>query len=108
MGSTRPEPLPYSPMERRVLAALQRLRKSVISTSALRDTIYNGRAKPFHANAAVTAILRSLIRKVERNSEAFRVKKSKPAGPYEVSYWIEKEREDECGAQQQNRGVNNG
>jgi hypothetical protein len=37
----------------------------------------------------VSTLMRSLIRKVARNKEPFKLRKSKQRGPYPTEYWIE-------------------
>jgi hypothetical protein len=78
----------YSPQELRALKALP-LNGEKMLTSELVEAIYKNVTPPFHAGAAVTSVLRNLIKKVEINGERFQIKKSKPSGPSEIVYWRE-------------------
>lgn len=74
---------PYSATERRVFDALPK-GKSAMTTSALLDKIHGGRPEG-HARNILNSVIRSLIRKMNRNEEPFRIEKSKRRGPHPIT-----------------------
>lgn len=80
----------YSPKEQQLLDVLMPLLsngKLLSSTELIKKLYANGDA-PYYAHQSVTALMSSLIRKVEHNAEPFIVTKSAAAGPYPISYGI--------------------
>lgn len=75
--------LKYSHMELKLLELLAK--GSIVSSDELVEKVYDGNA-PFAARHSVTAVMRSLIRKIEFNREPFTITKSKLNGPYPAQY----------------------
>lgn len=78
----------YSKMEQRLLALL--LLGGRIDTNALVLGAY--KKQPFNARASVMATMRSLIRKVKFQHEAFVIKETERRGPHPKEFWMEVKR----------------
>lgn len=89
MTMTTTTKLDYSENEERLLKILRQSRKP-IDTNQLVEAIY-GNAPPFHANAQVISTMRTLIRKVIYNREAFTINKSERKGPHPMTFHITKD-----------------
>ncbi len=76
----------YSPTEQRLRALLRREPKT---TEELTRALYRGRVAPYHARKAVVGALTSLASKTDANDEAFRVARTRRAGPHPISFWLE-------------------
>lgn len=74
----------YSPKETKLLRLLSSGRP--LTSKELSDRLYENDGAPYHAQSSVTALLRSLIRKVEYNGEPFVITKSTPSGPHPLLY----------------------
>lgn len=77
----------YSPQEEKLLKVL-RARKSA-DTAELSKLIYDDDV-PFHSGPAITAAMRSLMRKVSYNKEDFKIEKTPRRGPYPIAYSLRK------------------
>ena len=65
-----------------------------IDTDKLLSGLYGGKKGepyqyPYNGRTAMTGAMRSLIDKVKRNNEPFRVMKSERRGPHPMEFWIE-------------------
>jgi hypothetical protein len=78
----------YSPRERAIFMLLPQNGKS-INTHSLIDRYYKKKA-PVNARMCIIGAMRSLISKVQRNREPFRIKKSDRSGPHPMEFWVEK------------------
>ena len=76
----------YSPTEERLLQLLPRGGQPV-TTRTLVDRFYKDRKKPFHGYVYIGNAMRTLTRKVSRNREPFKLKRTKGERP--IQYWIE-------------------
>jgi hypothetical protein len=76
----------YSPTEERLLELIPRDGQQV-DTHVLVDQFYKNRKKPFHAYVYIGNAMRTLVKKVNRNRESFKLKRTKNERP--VQYWIE-------------------
>jgi hypothetical protein len=76
----------YSPQEEKMFHLLT---DKPQDSAILRKRFYGMKA-PFHARAAIIAVLNNLSRKVEANAEPFEIKQSPRAGPSPSSFWLEK------------------
>lgn len=80
----------YSPNQTRLLAILERLGGVAADSKKIVSLHYARRERPLHAQNSVVCVLNSLIVKVRRNREQFRVKKTERRGPYPIEYWMER------------------
>lgn len=83
-------PVRYSDKEKAVFALLRRHGNRPVDTIKLLHSYYDGRPVPFNGQVALNGTIRSLVTKVERNKEPFRIRKSERRGPHPMEYWIEK------------------
>lgn len=86
MASTRNKVMKYSKSETTLLKLLPNGRS--VSSIDLTDQFYTmiRKRRPFYARKSLTAIMTSLIRKVEHNREAFKIMKGAPIGPFPIEY----------------------
>jgi hypothetical protein len=77
----------YSDRERDIFRLLPQDGKT-IDTNKLVQRYYRKQI-PNHPGATIIGTMRSFMRKIERNKEPFRIKKSVRAGPYPIEFWIE-------------------
>ncbi len=71
-------------------ALLGVLRERPMMSTDIADDHYRGRVRPRNAQRSVVTVLNSLILKTQRHGEAFRIRKSRRAGPNPIQYWIER------------------
>lgn len=76
----------YTPNEDRLLTILEIDKET--DTRTIASKLY-GRSPPRYAQNSVVSVLNNLTRKVRRNRERFRIRKSRRAGPHPIKFWIE-------------------
>lgn len=76
----------YSDGEKRLF---QILSKGKVNSTVLADRFYEGSDKPFHAVKAVTAMIRSLEKKMTANKEKVALV-SGPQGPFPMDWSLQK------------------
>lgn len=81
----------YTPNEEAFLRILKACRGEKITTTRVAEIRYplDDPDRPNYPREAVVCILNTLMRKVKKNGEPFRIMKSKRFGPNPSSYWIE-------------------
>jgi len=80
----------YTPSEAALLKAMPG-DGSKISSADLTDAWKRTTKKRIaHPRNAVSGTMRALIKKVARNREDFRIKRTPRSGPYSIEYWVEK------------------
>lgn len=87
MASTsRNKIMKYSKSETALLKLLPEGKR--VSSMDLTDRFYTmlRKQRPFYARKSLTAIMTSLIRKVEHNREEFKIIKGAPIGPFPIKY----------------------
>lgn len=79
----------YSPMEKVLFKLLQK--RSVATTDWLTEQAYKilGRTPPRSSRIVIAGALRSLIDKIEKNREPFKIIKGPAAGPHSTEFRIE-------------------
>lgn len=81
--------LRYSPMEQSILALLPG-DGTKVSSEEIIAAHYGKRKRPFNARQIIIGVLRTLMRKSNRNRESFKICKSARKGPHPMKFWIEK------------------
>jgi len=82
----------YTPSEAVLLKAIPE-NGSKISSAELTDEWRRAMKKRIrYPRNAVSGTMRALIKKVARNREDFRIKRTPRGGPYSIEYWIEERR----------------
>lgn len=81
--------LRYSPRERRFFALLPKDGKA-INTKKLIERYYKDDELPGHPHANIIDMAGSLIEKIEKNKEPFRVKRTDRRGPHPIEFWVER------------------
>lgn len=80
----------YSKKEQTLFKLLPQDGKRITSVKLLKGLARKANGSlPFHARTSLVGAMRSLIEKVDRNREPFRVKKSDRAGPNPIEFWLE-------------------
>lgn len=77
----------YSKSEKLLFECLAKAQQPV-TTLELVAGIYRQR-RPINARQSVLTIAKSLMMKVDKNKEAFRILRSEQIGPRPISFWIE-------------------
>ena len=79
----------YTPNESSLIKILQKRKGKPINTLEIVDIHYPTDAdRPHFARHSVVSVLNTLMEKVKKNKEEFRIYKSKRKGPYPSEYWI--------------------
>jgi hypothetical protein len=75
--------VPYSPREKQLFTAIAKRTRpaSINDLTRFSDS--------FHARQSVRASLLTLAKKINLNSETFRLRNSKRRGPYPSEWWLE-------------------
>jgi hypothetical protein len=89
LALTPVELVKYSPTEKKIFQILKALKGRRIATDELTEKFYDGPI-PMHGRTIISGTVNSLIEKIERNDEAFRVCRSERAGPKSTWVWIER------------------
>jgi hypothetical protein len=76
----------YTPNEARLIEILKRGRR--MSSKEIIRLHYHRRRRPRFARQSVVCVLNSLVAKVSRNREDFKILKSRRNGPHPIEYWI--------------------
>lgn len=83
------KPVQYSDSELEIFRLLPKGGRKM-SSKVLVAKKYEGAVQPpLNAQKMITSIMTSLIKKVDMNSEEFRISRSKRSGPHPVEFWIE-------------------
>lgn len=81
----------YSPTETQLLRLLPKGGRH-ISSEELAKKLYRYNVSPFYARNVIVGMMRTLIIKVQKNKEPFRILKTERAGPTPTQYWIQEKR----------------
>jgi len=79
----------YSPNELDLIGLLSNQRGRRVSSLTIVSLHYQRRRRPTNAQRSVVSTLNSLVKKVRRNREDFRISKTERCGPYPIEYWME-------------------
>lgn len=79
----------YSQNQARLMKVLKEFGGNPADSKSIVELHYNGRERPKTAQNAVVSVLNSLIPKVRRNKERFRIRKTYRRGPHPIQYWIQ-------------------
>jgi hypothetical protein len=80
----------YTPNQTRLLTILKEIGGNPADSKRIVSLHYLRRRRPQNAQRSVVCVLNSLVDKVKKNGEKFRIVKSKRCGPYPIEYWMEK------------------
>jgi hypothetical protein len=84
------ESTPYSKSEREMFQLMPKdgTKVSTKELAEMRQKVRRDRPIE-HGRPAVNVIMTSLMNKIKDNKQSFVLRKSKPKGPYPVSFWLE-------------------
>jgi len=80
----------YTPSETVLLEALPKNGSKISSADLTDEWMHATKRRIRYPRNAVSGTMRALIKKVARNREDFRIKRTPRGGPYSIEYWVEK------------------